>query len=459
MTDRIREGLAPAYLLLCLVLGGASAAGLWANMLLQLLAIPIILWSLVGSPDSSLSPPARRLILLAGLAVALVALQLVPLPPALWSLLPGRQAIVEGYQMLGMPLPWLPISLAPYDTVASALWLLPALAVLIGMLRLGFNRDWLAWSVVIVAALSLPLGLVQVTAGSLFYIYEISDFGLYTGLFANAGHLALLLLVALPLLVALYVGSARRGRGEKTIDRQTLILLTALLAIAAGLILSASLTALGLALPVAIACLCIWLRRKRRISRLWALPIGLLALLYIGVVSFTSFQNSSIWNEAIGGPDSRHPALGKSIAAALDFQPMGSGIGTFPDIYRRYEDADSVGRVYLNHAHNDYVELLLETGLPGLALIIAFLLWWGRRTHAIWLSNESGPLQRAATIASGTILVHSAVGYPLRTAALAAVFAACCALMARPREKNVSQRGPGSQPAKYGRTARHLSAN
>ena len=59
--ERAREGLIPAYLLLCLILGGASAAGLWANMLLQLLAIPIILWSLLSRPETPLSPPARRL--------------------------------------------------------------------------------------------------------------------------------------------------------------------------------------------------------------------------------------------------------------------------------------------------------------------------------------------------------------------------------------------------------------
>src|SRR3546814_2629986 len=76
---RVREGLVPAYLLLCLILGGASAAGLWANMLLQLLAIPIILWSLLSRPETPLSPPARRLLLLAWLAVALVAVQLIPL--------------------------------------------------------------------------------------------------------------------------------------------------------------------------------------------------------------------------------------------------------------------------------------------------------------------------------------------------------------------------------------------
>src|SRR3546814_16527618 len=94
-------------------------------------------------------------------------------------------------------------------------------------------------------------------------------------------------------------------------------------------------------------------------------------------------------------------------------------------------------------------------GLPGLALIVAFLLWWVRRTHAIWLSNESGPLQRAATIASAAILVQSAVGYPLRTAALSAVFAASRALRARPRVRKAEPRGPDE--AKRSRKAKDVS--
>ena len=454
MTDRAREGVIPAYLPLCLIAGGASAAGTWANMLLQLLAILILAWALLARAEAPPSQPTRQLLFLASLAAALVVLQLVPLPPFLWTLLPGRTAIVDGYALLGVELPWLPISLAPPKTIASALWLLPALAVLVGMLKLGFNRTWLAWTIVLVAALSLPLGLLQVTAGAIFYIYEISDFGLYTGFFANAAHLALLLPIACPLTVALYLGAGDRSQTKRY--RRKLLALLALLALVAGIILSASLTAYALATAILIACVCMLLRRKKKISRLWALPIGVLTLLYVGISSFTAFSNSYIWDEVVAGPDSRHPALGTSIGAALDFQPMGSGLGTFADIYRRYEDVAAVDRVYLNHVHNDYIELLLETGLPGVALIIAFLLWWARRTHAIWLSNESGHLQRAATIASGAILVQSAVDYPLRTVALSAVFAACCVLMARPRSKEKESKAPQTATA---RKARHVSAD
>src|SRR3546814_9223446 len=89
----------------------------------------------------------------------------------------------------------------------------------------------------------------------------------------------------------------------------------ALLAVVAGLILSASLIALALLVPVHIASIAMFRRRKRRISRIWALALGLLALLYVGVVSFTSFQNVYIWEEAVAGPNSRHGTVGTSIGA------------------------------------------------------------------------------------------------------------------------------------------------
>src|SRR3546814_15930013 len=101
----------------------------------------------------------------------------------------------------------------------------------------------------------------------------------------------------------------------------------ALLAVVAGLILSASLIALALLVPVLIASIAMFRRRKRRISRIWALALGLLALLYVGVVAFTSFHHACIWEEAVAGPNSRHGAVGTSIGPAVGFQPLGSGIG------------------------------------------------------------------------------------------------------------------------------------
>lgn len=46
MIERLRPYVAPAYLFLCLLLGG-SAQGVWGNALLRLIAILIIAWALL----------------------------------------------------------------------------------------------------------------------------------------------------------------------------------------------------------------------------------------------------------------------------------------------------------------------------------------------------------------------------------------------------------------------------
>ena len=115
------------------------------------------------------------------------------------------------------------------------------------------------------------------------------------------------------------------------------------------------------------------------------------------------------------------------------------------------EDPLAVGRTYVNHAHSDFIEILLETGVPGVILVGLFLFWWGRRLIAIWRAPNVDHYARAATIASAAILAHSFVDYPLRTSAISAVFAMCLALMVQPR------RGMTMEPARGEQKARHLS--
>ena len=103
----------------------------------------------------------------------------------------------------------------------------------------------------------------------------------------------------------------------------------------------------------------------------------------------------------------------------------------------------------MNHAHSDWLELLLETGVVGIALAALFLAWWGLRVRAVWQAEERDPFAQAATIASAAMMLHSVVDYPLRTAALSAVFAACLALLSGVR--------PYVRVSRKASSARHIS--
>jgi O-antigen ligase len=104
---------------------------------------------------------------------------------------------------------------------------------------------------------------------------------------------------------------------------------------------------------------------------------------------------------------------------------------------------------YVVHAHNDYAELALELGIPGVLLMLLFLAWWGRAVWAVWRRAEGGPFTRAASIASGAVLIHSLVDFPLRTAAISACFAMFMALLSDRRTP------PRRDPADL-RPTRHL---
>lgn len=138
--------------------------------------------------------------------------------------------------------------------------------------------------------------------------------------------------------------------------------------------------------------------------------------------------------------------LATSGRAIGDFFPWGSGLGSFRSVYQLYEDPARVNDTYVRHAHNDYVELALETGLPGILLIVAFLAWWVRIASRAWRNVDA--YARAASIASGAILLHSLVDFPLRTPAISALFAMCLSLLVQ-RPRAVARVRPEWRPARH----------
>lgn len=438
MIRLFRPLTAPLYLLVAILIGG-SAQAVWGNLILQLTGLGLIGWALIGGHLRDTSVGFG--LLLAG-AVLLLAVQLVPLPPALWASLPGRAAVWWGFSLLDQPAPWLPISLAPHATIAAALALVPPIAIFAAMQRLGaFRSDWLAFALAAAAMMSLLLGVVQVSAGEQWYMFDLTNRGAATGFFANANHLATLLVGSLPFVsatvVTLSVIMPARTREIRIIGSIAALLLLG------GVVLTGSLA--GILLFAVAAAASLLLFPRSRLARSWVL--GAAAAIVIGGAAAAS---SMVVGHQVS-VSSRQQIWLRTAALTAEYLPAGSGIGTFPQVYQAHEDPGSVDRVFVNHAHNDYIEVLLEGGLPALALVIAFLWWWVRAAIQAWRSDTGDAVLRAATIASGIILAHSFVDYPLRTAAVSVMFAACVALMARARPSS-------SAHGISGRAARHLVA-
>jgi O-antigen ligase len=108
---------------------------------------------------------------------------------------------------------------------------------------------------------------------------------------------------------------------------------------------------------------------------------------------------------------------------------IGVGVGCFEYACPQYA-VFSTDR-HWTHVHNDYLEVMAETGLPGaLVLVAALLLFFplGFRHLEARLRHESGWIQVGASVACVGLLCHSCLDFNLRIAANAAWFAVCLAI-------------------------------
>jgi O-antigen ligase len=452
MINRLRPYVAPAYLLLCLLIGG-SAQGAWGNAILRLIALALIAVALIKPGKEPVPKRLRWLLGLAALAVFLVLLQLLPLPVAVWSALPGRDMVLSGVQLLGLQPGPMPLSLAPYDSLATSLALLPPLGMLAAMLAYRETSPaWLAGALIAGAIGGVLLGILQVSSpdpiDSPWYLYRQSNFGVATGFFANSNHMAGLLLVTIPFIAAL--GARVRERSEDVKKRSAALALVGggLVVVILGLMLNGSLAGYGLGGPVVLASLLMLLKPPKQYAAYGAVAIGLISLAAVALL-WASPVSGKLGGDATVSVSTRQSILANSAELAKTYMPFGSGIGTFQKVYPLTEDPAEVDRTYVNHAHNDYLELAIETGLPGIVLMIMFLAWWGVSVWRMLRSPAAGHFAVAAAIGSAAALLHSLVDYPLRTAAFSATFAMCLALIILSRRS--------AHSAKDLRPTRHVS--
>jgi O-antigen ligase len=426
----------PGFLVAAIVLGGATSAGVIPNLLLQFAGAGLLFYAALR-PLQRATTPAERMLIWLGVAFVVVALiQLIPLPSSLWATLPGHAQLAHGFTLVGAGVPSLPLSLDPAATITSLLSVVVAAGMFVLVTRAD-DRSLAAFALVlaVMAALSVVIGLVQLVNGdtSPLYLYTNTNRGQPVGFFANSNHLATLVLTALPFLAALVATVRARDDRVEGWAADTIMLGSLGVLLLLGVVVDGSIAGLGLLLPTLLGSY--FLVRRGRDSRI--LLIGaLVALLLVGVFVALSFNSPILAGYAKtsldAGPTSRLGFYQHTIAAIGSFFPFGTGLGSFISVFPAFEDPHAVDAIFVNHAHNDYLEFVLELGLPGAILIVAFLGWWIWRTVAIWRDADSGLLPRAATISSAVILAHSLVDYPARTGAILAVMVACCAIMARP---------------------------
>jgi O-antigen ligase len=119
----------------------------------------------------------------------------------------------------------------------------------------------------------------------------------------------------------------------------------------------------------------------------------------------------------------------------------GWGLGTFPVVYPQFRSFYT--NFFINQAHNDYLQLLIETGLLGFLAAAWFLVRLYRETWKKiedWTSNVNSAVALAALIACTGIVAHSLVDFNLQIPANAALFYVLAAIAAAPNFQEPSHR-------------------
>jgi O-antigen ligase len=101
---------------------------------------------------------------------------------------------------------------------------------------------------------------------------------------------------------------------------------------------------------------------------------------------------------------------------------LGSGYGSFSDIYITRESIESLRPVYTNHLHNDYLQLILEGGMLGVGAFILMVYTIIAATVAGFKNQKTRGLVLAGAVTVLLFGLHSIVDYPLRRPAAVAYF-------------------------------------
>ncbi|TYC85097.1 O-antigen ligase [Novosphingobium sp. BW1] len=405
--------------------GGGGGAGL-ANLAVQLTALVL----LAVEPQAVLNfftRVARFPAVLVASALLLPLLQLVPLPPILWQALPGRSLAQEALALVGQQDSWLPMSVEPGRTLVAFASLLPPLAILVfSWDRPREEKRTLLMLVVLVAVLEVLLGAQQLASGnrSLIFFDEALGSSDLQGTFANRNSMGLFFVLSLCFVVGLVP--------EKPRDTKVLVGLCAVAAILVlGLVLTRSRSSMGLlVIPFALAAFR-WLRLQGSArSRIWiGSGLALVGVILAGGVTMLASDNDRVRAslERFSDLEDRRPVIWADTLTSIGrFWPVGSGVGTFDEVFQVDESLENIGPGRAGRAHDEYLEVALESGVVGLALLGAWCVFWALRGLQCL---RAGGLGQVGIAAFAVVMLQSISDYPLRSQTLLCIAGLAMALV------------------------------
>jgi len=280
----------------------------------------------------------------------------------------------------------------------------------------------------VVAAFAVLQGLAP--NGKLYWIWPLEQGGSPYGPYVNHNHYAGLMEMLTPFPLVLAATHFTSGNRKLAVAGIAALM-------AASIFLSGSRG--GMAAFVAqMVVLGVLLVRKRQGS--WKQPLMLGAFLALVIVFLVWLGGNELTRRLASIHSGAREEISGGVRLTIDRDCLrmlvkrpflGWGLGAFPIVYPEFRSFYTT--FFVNQAHNDYLQLLVETGLAGFSIAVWFLVLVFRqaaRKLGNWTETASGALTVAALLGCVGILVHSFLDFNLQIPANAALFYVLCAIAA-----------------------------
>lgn len=382
-------------MLVALVIGGGTDRGLLTDAIVQITTLTACAIALTQAPAQSLSSAT---VWMSAAIFALCLLQLIPLPEALIDAVRPDALAADPSNDSTFSF----ISSGLGSSLDAALLVTTGLAFLLAVLALradqvvGLLPFFLAGVFFNILAATIQFSLAQNVA-----IDNVLSYTIKAGFFANVNHFSTLIYAAIPFVV--FFGLTRgylRSAG--------LVLVGILL----FLLAAGSRAGIALGLIVAVAST-IFLSSRSRVGG-WGLVAAFIVASVYALGLWTKFGQREL-DPTFG----RAEFAGTTLDGIAENWVLGVGFGSFRNAYGIYEQPQMIFSEYVNHAHNDYLEIVFEGGIAAAVMVILYFILLAKSVERI----RSDDFQKAALISTLFICAHSLVDYPLRTVALLLTFA------------------------------------
>jgi putative inorganic carbon (HCO3(-)) transporter len=348
--------------------------------------------------------------ILLGLFLLLVLFQMLSLPPGLLKILsPKTYALRLELSSLSSSVTQLPndsitksfpLSFLPFTTQIEFFKWFALIALFLFLLQWGAlnkGRGTLISVTIFVGIFESLYGMIEFFSGHehILYVDASSLISSVSGTFINRNYFAGYLLMVIPLAVG-YIFHRESFNGElsmgwrrrlSSIDGKTYFLAFGVILMILGLLFSASrMGIMSLLLSFTIVALLFRNPEKRqRLAKTPMLILGLAVLwgawISLDAVISRFFAISDVFER-------RWEIWANTLQIIKDFPLLGSGLGTFTQVFPAYRSFHVEG--FVSHAENDLIQLVSEVGVVGVALLmIAFLfLFWRAFSGIRQLSPE-----------------------------------------------------------------------